>query len=103
MSLLIGGLFEGFPALIAPASLKEPCCIPVGIAPDCFPALIAPASLKAPAGQERWECTAMFSGVNCAGLIEGTAPTFQRGTPTSRFPALIAPASLKGSFFGRGI
>ena len=62
----------GFPALIAPASLKASSCRAVRRTSACFPALIAPASLK---GQdlERMPVRALqFSGVNCAGLIEGS-------------------------------
>ena len=37
----------------------------------------------------------MFSGVNCAGLIEAEQGRSQFAPVATRFPALIAPASLK--------
>ena len=60
-----------------------------------FPALIAPASLKRSRETVMSETIGLFSGVNCADLIE-TVRQFQLLIfLLQRFPALIAPASLK--------
>ena len=60
-----------------------------------FPALIAPASLKRANRISLVEGGKVFSGVNRAGLIEALPERFVEGTVSLRFPALIAPASLK--------
>ena len=86
----------GFPALIAPASLKPGLRVFDLPQKACFPALIAPASLKHGFFPGARRSQAGFSGAYCAGLIEASAVRLFRGRP-SRFPALIAPASLKQS------
>ena len=61
----------GFPALIAPASLKRVSIEELGaLVGTRFPALIAPASLKHEDHPRLLPPERLFSGVNCAGLIE---------------------------------
>ena len=64
--------FSGFPALIAPASLKLDLHRENTRIQCRFPALIAPASLKPTAMIVAHPHIVVFSGVNCAGLIEAS-------------------------------
>ena len=66
-----------------------------GFPPQGFPGLIAPASLKPPRRISARIVQAEFSGVNCPGLIEARGTAVSASPDRSRFPGLIAPASLK--------
>ena len=60
-----------------------------------FPALFAPASLKQKRVRNLFVEHVAFSGAFCAGLIEAGHTAYAVRMPAEGFPALFAPASLK--------
>ena len=88
----IAGFSGAYCAGLIEAALHRPRAQPLELG---FPALIAPASLKLSDADTLDDSPAKFSGAYCAGLIEARTPWGAGRTGREGFPALIAPASLK--------